>query len=137
MPANTKGAKMKINTSVIVLAVLSFLFVFSTDGGVLKKKSDDKTKKESQSTTKEKTDKNTSDIEDNGKKEDSVEGKDTILDMFLDADVFITTKDKVYYHKEECPKLEGKESEKVKLSELKKKGKYKPCKACDPPVYAE
>ena len=128
---------MKISRSITILAVFSFLYVFSTDGGELKKKSDDKTKKESQSAAKEKTDKNSSDIEDNGKKEDTGEQKDTILDVFLDADVFITAKDKIYYHKEKCPKLEGKEIEKVKLSELKKKGKYKPCKTCDPPVYTE
>jgi len=129
-----KGTKMKIVMSVVILAALSFLFVFSSHCGELKKKSDDKTKKESQSTNKEKTDKDNSDIEDNGKKEDSGEQKDTILDVFLDADVFITAKDKIYYHKEECPKLKGKEVEKIKLSELKKKGKYKPCKACDPPL---
>lgn len=130
-------AKMKISRSITILAVFSFLFVFSSYCGELKKKSDDKKKKGVSSSAQEGIDKKTTDIEDNGEKKDTEEGKDTILDVFLDSYVFITKKDKTYYHTEKCLKLEGKEIEKVKLSDLKKKGKYKPCKTCDPPVYTE
>lgn len=110
--------------SIIILAIFSFLNVSPSHCGELKKKSDDKTKKTDQSADQEKA----SDIEDKS----SEEGKDTILDVFLEVYVFTSKKDKTYYHNEECELLDGK-GEKVKLSDLKKKGKYKPCKKCRPP----
>jgi len=124
---------MKIIRGITILATFSFAFILSSYCGELKKKSDDKTKKADQSSTQKETKTKTLEAKD---KEDTEEEKDTILDVFLDADVFITKKDKTYYHNEGCESLEGK-GEKIKLSELKKKGKYKPCKKCEPPVYTE